>query len=290
MVKSKMVMKSKDIKNTKKSSKKIHQEENNSSKINIELNEDTKTQLTMDFVKEETLKTKSHIKSTNPELEKIWNDLNTERKRETSEYNLLVNYQNNSDIDIESHEHKYSEEEITKIVSNEGRKILTDKIKQLQKAEWIEVFRVIKANETKHYQENNSGIWIVMNKLKDETILKLYKLVEYSFNNKEKLESEKIKRNRIRDTIKSGKIKNDEDFLKESQLLNDNIPNNEPSGFSDKFDNGVNIGADAESNLKVDISMTENNTLLPHQLDDLVSQRLMARKKDDVEYSSSQQA
>jgi len=341
MAKPKMTMKSKKSKVTggiEKMLKCERTEENNNiennAKISIKNNKNiAHEKLTMDFVKSDFTKLDSPVKpnSSNPELEKIWNELNTDREQEMSEYNISINCSNNDleknkqvfeDTDQNAHKSfndgsfndgsfnngsfnngsfdnelfdnivdgnsksKYSDLEIVKIVSIENKKILTDKIKDLQKAEWIEVFRIVKNNETKHYQENNSGIWIVMNKLKDETIIKLHQFVEYSLNNKHKLEIDKIQRNRIREQIRSGKVKNDEDFIKDSQLLKNMVTDEHPSGYSNSFNGITHIGADTDSNLRMEIDADEN-ILTSHQLDDLVSKRLMARMKEDVEFSDS---
>ena len=224
--------------------------------------------------------------SSNPELEQIWNELNSDNNNETIAYKYDNNITDNNITDNSDDYIKYTKDEIVKIVSNDNRKILTVKIQNLQKTEWIEIFRIVKNNETKHYQENNSGIWIVMNKLQDETIIKLHQFVECSITNKQKLESEKIQRNRIRDQIKSGETRNNEEFIKNSELLKNITTDNSPSGVSIASNGISGIGCDTESNLKVKVDVDNKLSLI--QLNDMVSQRLLARMEEDIEFSPEQ--
>jgi hypothetical protein len=179
---------------------------------------------------------------------------------------------------------EYSDDEIKEIISNENRKLLTEKIKKsLQKPEWIEILRIIKTSESKGYQENNNGIWIVMNKLQNETIIKLHKFVEYCMKCKNNLEFEKILRNKIKQKIKSKNINIDENFIKDSQLLNDNENENQPSGFSESFNGVTQIGNDGDMNLKEHID-AEKSKLTDSELELLLHHRMMTRDRDDENF------
>jgi len=182
---------------------------------------------------------------------------------------------------------EYTGDEIKEIVSSENRKLLTEKIKKsLQKPEWIEILRIIKTSEAKGYQENNNGIWIVMNKLQDETIIKLHKFVDYCLKCKSNLESEKIFRNKIKQKIKSKNIKIDENFIKDSQLLNENNNENQPSGFSDSFNDITQIGNDVDMNLKKHVDV-EKSKLSDLELELLLHHRMMARDRDDEKFMTT---
>lgn len=177
----------------------------------------------------------------------------------------------------------YDKDELARIVSIDNIKLLTEKISLLQKVEQIEVYRIVKNNdEPKNCQENNNGIWIVMNKLHNDTIVKLHDYVEFRINSKNKLDQEKIQRSKMKDKIKAGKVKNDDAFIKESQLLQDEEKSDKPSGFTDYFSGVSEIGNNVENNLRVDIEV-EKNKLTDMELDTLLSERMMMRDRDDEE-------
>lgn len=177
---------------------------------------------------------------------------------------------------------QYTPEEIEYIVSVANRKALTDKIKSLQKPEWIEIYRIVKNNEIKHFQENNSGIWIVMNKLQNDTIIKMHRFTEYCIGNREKLENDKTQRNRIRDKIKKGQIKNDDELIRTSKLLNDEDESHIKSFVDQNSTSGLD--GDRESNLKVQVNLSGAQPLRQHETDELLHKYLMSRMKDDVQY------
>lgn len=207
-------------------------------------------------------------------------------EEDSNESRELLNSDEPITIEDILNKNEYSEDEINEIISNENRKLLTEKIKKsLQKPEWIEILRIIKTNETKGYQENNNGIWIVMNKLQDETIVKLHKFVDYCLRCKKNMESEKILRNKIKQNIKSKNIKIDDTFIKDSQLLNENKDENQPEGFSDSFNGVTQIGNNGDMNLKEEINI-EKSKLTDSELEGLLHHRMMTRDRDDETFTT----
>ncbi len=144
----------------------------------------------------------------------------------------------------------YTNEEIEHIMSVDNMKSLVSKIETLQKPEWIEIYRIIKQNNNSHIQENVNGLWIVLNNLPEDTMVRLHKFVEYSMNNKKQLDYDKNEINLMKMTIKSEKndTSNDE-FIKNSELINGNDCNLVP------LTNNGNLGV-----LYGDTKLTQHET------------------------------
>lgn len=203
----------------------------------------------------------------------------------------------NEDSDMEENCHKfdldeelrkkYTSKEWNQIVSTSNRKILTEQIKSLQKPEWIEVFRIIRnGNETKSYQENKSGIWIVMNKLKESTIVKLHQFTKYRLENRRQLKRDKINFNNLKENLKKDFVKNDTKLIQKSSLLHDE--SNGEIVEHNGTDNISNLHGDIGSNLKTKINIKDASKLSPDELDDMLSERLLARMNDDSVLQPSQ--
>jgi hypothetical protein len=207
--------------------------------------------------------------------------MNSKYSDSVSESDTMDEYESDT-MDKHIHNCQYTPEEVEYIVSVANRKALTDKIKSLQKPEWIEIYRIVKNNEVKHFQENNSGIWIVMNKLQNDTIIKMHRFTEYCIGNREKLENDKTQRNRIRDKIKKGQIKNDDELIRTSKLLNDEDESHIKSFVDQTSTSGLD--GDRESNLKVQVNLSDAQPLRQHETDELLHKYLMSRMKDDVQY------
>lgn len=126
-------------------------------------------------------------------------------------------------LNLGQNEFDYTPEEIEHIMSVDNMKSMVNKIETLQKPEWIEIYRIIKQNNNAHIQENVNGIWVVLNNLSEDTMLRLHKLVEFSIANKKQLDHDKNEINLMKMTIKTDKndLSND-DFLKNSELINGN--------------------------------------------------------------------
>jgi hypothetical protein len=123
-----------------------------------------------------------------------------------------------------------------------------------------------------------------MNKLQNETIIKLHKFVDYCLRCKSNLESEKILRNKIKQNIKSKNIEIDETFIKDSQLLNDDKNNDEqPEGFSDSFNSVTQIDSDGNMNLKYHVN-AEKGKLTDSELETLLHNRMATRDMDDEQF------
>ena len=152
----------------------------------------------------------------------------------------------------------------------------------MKKPEWIEIFSIITNNEPQNYQENNNGIWIILNKLQKETVIKLHKFVNYCIKTKNKLDNEKIKISRIKDSVSSSKFKNNEDILKESQLLKDVPDEHGPSGFTNSYEGVSSLTGDGESNLKKHIEIEDK--LTKNEFHDLLSQRMQMREREDESF------
>lgn len=279
---------------------KITKKEKEDAKINIRIKSRGNEELKMDLIKDEK-KQKQIQKKINPELDKILDQINSdvnlqsmaqiEKEPEVEpepEVKEVKSSVSNKDEKSNVKDDKYTNEEITKIVSNDNRKLLAEKIGALQKVEQIEVYRIVKNNDLpNNCQETRDGIWIIMNKLQNDTIIKLHKYVEFRLNSKNNLEEEKMERCKMKDKIRTGKIKNDEEFIKESQLLNDGNKVEQPSGFTNYFNGITEIGDNGDNNLKEDIEV-EKNKLTDLELDNLLSERMMARKREDDDFMMPQ--
>ncbi len=129
----------------------------------------------------------------------------------------------------------YTAEEVEHIMSIDNMKSMVSKIETLQKPEWIEIYRIIKQNNNAHIQENVNGLWIVLNNLSEDTMLRLHKFVEYSMNNKKQLDYDKNEINLMKMTIKTDNMAND-DFIKNSELINGNDCNLVPQTNNGNLD------------------------------------------------------
>lgn len=183
--------------------------------------------------------------------------------------------------------HGYAPEEVEYIMSIDNMKSMVSKIESLQKPEWIEIYRIIKQTNQNQIQENNSGLWIVLNNLSEDTILRLHKFVEYSVSNNKELDQNKNEMNIMKMTIKANKdlVDNNSDkFIQNSELISgidcNLVPQNSDCDFN-KLDNlnGNNDGGnlfealynfnDANSNSQTSerkLTQSETDTLLKNIL------------------------
>ena len=83
----------------------------------------------------------------------------------------------------------------------EKRKQFLEDVKQLDKEEYHEIFRIIKKNDVE-YSENSNGIFFDINQIKDEIFQKLEAFMNYckTQRSEEKKRSEEIKTYSIRTT------------------------------------------------------------------------------------------
>lgn len=98
---------------------------------------------------------------------------------------------NNTDI-----ENNDTEEELDKI-----RKYIIDKSKILKKYEHIEIFKIIKKDNI-NFTENNNGIFINLNKISYDLLMKIHTFIVYCINNKDLFKIENNKRDNIKKIIK----------------------------------------------------------------------------------------
>ena len=270
----------------------------NTSHIDVKVKSRGNDELKMNLVKDKSNGKKKEVN--NPELESILNELNTETDSVKNDYHLKYSNKEKSIFEYLDTPKKvetkaktiekimddsgYNEVEIKQITSPENLKHMVNKITDLQKPEWIEIFRIIKNNEPKNYQENNNGIWIILNKLQKDTIIKLHKFVNYCIKSKTKLEQEKIKISKIKDDLRGGHVRNDEEFIKESQLLKDmENDDNIPSGYANSEEGIADLHGDNESNLKQHVEL-EDNKLTNVEIHNLLSERMMMRDMDDESF------
>lgn len=271
-----------------------------SSHIDVKVKTDGNTELRMNLVKAKKIVKQKTIR--NNELETILNKLNSEKDNVKNDYakdKSILEYldttkenneqsnKNNINNIKKQDKSRYNDVELKHITSPENLKNMVNHITEMQKSEWIEIFRIIKNNEPKNFQENNNGIWIVLNKLEKETVIKLHEFVDYCIKSKKKLEQGKIKISKIKDDLKGNRTKNDEEFIKDSQLLKDINDENELSGYSNSGDGVAGLNGDEDSNLKEQINVEENK-LTNTEVHDLLSKRMMMRNKDDESFLVSQ--
>lgn len=222
------------------------------------------------------------------DLESILSKLNSDNIQESNpgDKSILEYLSTPKTIETILNDNSYDDVETKHIISPENLKSLVNHITNLQKPEWIEIFRIIKNNEPKNYQENNNGIWIVLNKLQKETVIKLHKFVNYCITSKNKLETEKIKISKIKDDLRSVQYKNDEDIIKDSQLLKDDTDNKVPSGFANSSDKVAEINEIENTILKQHIE-AEVTKLTNSEVHNLLSERMLIRDRDDETFMVS---
>ena len=91
------------------------------------------------------------------------------------------------------------ENNITNVIKNYTSleiKEIHKKLSNLQEPEYIEIFNIIR-KDTDKYTINGYGVHVNMSKLSNETLYKLEQFIEFSLNNKKKLDSDKVHRNEI---------------------------------------------------------------------------------------------
>jgi len=77
----------------------------------------------------------------------------------------------------------------------EQLKLIRDQITALDKNQQHEIFKIICKNEENRYTENTNGIFINMNKLDNNTIKNIESFLEFSRQNQEIFEGEKVLEN-----------------------------------------------------------------------------------------------
>ena len=77
----------------------------------------------------------------------------------------------------------------------EQLKLIRDQITALDKNQKHEIFKIICKNEENRYTENTNGIFINMNKLDNNTIKNIESFLEFSRQNQEIFEGEKVLEN-----------------------------------------------------------------------------------------------
>ena len=86
-----------------------------------------------------------------------------------------------------------------KYTANDKRNLIK-MIKGLTENEYIEIFKII-SNDTDKYTENNNGIFINLNKLKDKKLEQIFHFLEYCQSNNKKFEEDKKERKNYTDMI-----------------------------------------------------------------------------------------
>ena len=92
---------------------------------------------------------------------------------------------------------KFDYKDITTFNFNQEYQHIIEQSKNLQKAEHIEIFKIIDANGD-DYTCNDNGVFVALNKLKPETLTKIRQFIDFCLVNKNQLEKDLNKRDEIR--------------------------------------------------------------------------------------------
>lgn len=83
---------------------------------------------------------------------------------------------------------------------NQEFQYVIEQSKNLQKAEHIEIFKIID-NNGDDYTCNENGVFIALNKLKPETLNKIKQFIEFSLDSKSQLQKDLVHRDTIREIM-----------------------------------------------------------------------------------------
>jgi hypothetical protein len=76
------------------------------------------------------------------------------------------------------------------------KEIIIERAKNLEKEEYIEIFKILKKN-CENYTQNSNGIFIALNAISPETLKEIYDFIEYRLENKKVLSERTDKNNAI---------------------------------------------------------------------------------------------
>ena len=102
------------------------------------------------------------------------------------------------------------------------RKFIIDNIKNFNKLEEIEVFKILRDKKIK-YSENNNGIFINLNILTEDILNTIYNFVKFCIIKKKNLQKENKKRDNFKTLLNKNKPI---DIKKNKQVNKNNINNN----------------------------------------------------------------
>jgi hypothetical protein len=83
---------------------------------------------------------------------------------------------------------------------NQEYQYIIEQSKLLQKTEHIEIFKIID-NNGDDYTSNENGVFIALNKLKQETLTKIKQFIEFSLDSKSQLQKDLVHRDTIREIM-----------------------------------------------------------------------------------------
>lgn len=83
----------------------------------------------------------------------------------------------------------------------------------LQKEEYIEIFKIIKKHNEK-FTQNNNGVFITLNKLSQTTMTEIINFIDFCIDNHQRLEKDNNQRNAVMEIMKQPED-NSEDEVKE---------------------------------------------------------------------------
>jgi hypothetical protein len=83
---------------------------------------------------------------------------------------------------------------------NQEYQFIIEQSKQLQKAEHIEIFKIID-NNGDDYTSNENGVFVALNKLKPDTLKQIIQFIEFCIINKSQLKKDSDKRDAIREIM-----------------------------------------------------------------------------------------
>ena len=92
---------------------------------------------------------------------------------------------------------KFDYKDINTFNFNQEYQHIIEQSKNLQKAEHIEIFKIIDSNGD-DYTCNDNGVFVALNKLKPETLTKIRQFIDFCLVNKNQLEKDLNKRDEIR--------------------------------------------------------------------------------------------
>ena len=95
------------------------------------------------------------------------------------------------------HPLKFDYKDIATFNFNQEYQHIIEQSKNLQKAEHIEIFKIIDSNGD-DYTCNDNGVFVALNKLKPETLTKISQFIDFCLVNKNQLEKDLNKRDEIR--------------------------------------------------------------------------------------------
>lgn len=84
----------------------------------------------------------------------------------------------------------------TEKTSKQMKEIIIERTKNLEKEEYVEIFKILKRNG-ENYTQNTNGVFVALNSISPETLKEIYDFVEYRLESKKVLSERTDKSNAI---------------------------------------------------------------------------------------------